>query len=148
MAGMVTSLWQAFPEKNNMEIIRAVELSGHLANNPNNSLGHGIPDMMKAYQLLSGTSTIDIDSKTMTPVVIPNPFDEDFDLLFYSKKAADVNISISNILGQTIIDIDRKVFKNKMNKISISDLSNYAAGSYTVTLNIGTTSYKVKVLKR
>lgn len=148
MAGMVTSLWQAFPTKNNMEILRAVELSGNLAANPNNALGHGIPDMMKAYQLLSGSTAIDIDSKSSNPIVIPNPFDEVFDLLFYSKNVADIEIDISNILGQTVVKGSRRVYQNKMNRISITELSKYPAGSYIITLNIGTTSYKVKVLKR
>ncbi len=148
MAGMVASLWQAFPNKNNMEIIRAVEASGDLAYNPNNSLGHGIPNMVKAYQILSGSTSIDLNAKSKYPIVIPNPFDEVFDLLFYSKKDANININISNILGQTIADIDKKIEENKMNRIFISELTNYPAGSYFITLNVGITSYKIKVLKR
>lgn len=53
MAGMVASLWSAFPEVKNMDIIEAVKLSGSQVNSPDVALGYGIPDIMKAYSLLS-----------------------------------------------------------------------------------------------
>jgi len=53
IAGMAACLWQAFPAKKNMEIFRAIEESAHLYNNPNDSLGQGIPDFWRAYHILS-----------------------------------------------------------------------------------------------
>lgn len=52
IAGMIASLWQAFPDKSNLEIIDAVRKSGHQAGKPDNELGYGIPDFMKAYYIL------------------------------------------------------------------------------------------------
>ena len=54
MAGMVTSLWQAFPEKSNKEIKTAIEQSGDNYNAPDNQNGYGVPNFYKAYQILSG----------------------------------------------------------------------------------------------
>jgi serine protease AprX len=48
MAGLTTCLWQGFPEYNNMRIIDALRKSGSRANNPNDSIGYGIPDVKKA----------------------------------------------------------------------------------------------------
>ncbi|MBL7702660.1 MAG: S8 family peptidase [Ferruginibacter sp.] len=49
MAGLTSCLWQAFPEVNNMRIITVMQESATRANNPDNRVGYGIPDMKKAF---------------------------------------------------------------------------------------------------
>lgn len=51
-AGMVASLWQAFPDKSNQEILDAIRNSGSQALNPDYKLGYGIPDFWKAFLTL------------------------------------------------------------------------------------------------
>ncbi len=48
MAGLATSLWQGFPEFNNMKIIDALRKAGSIAATPNDRIGYGIPDVKKA----------------------------------------------------------------------------------------------------
>ena len=58
LAGLATCLWQGFPEFNNMQIIRAIQKSGHKFHAPDNRVGYGIPDMKNALlYLLSEYST-------------------------------------------------------------------------------------------
>ncbi len=52
MAGLLTCLWQAFPEVNNMSIIDAVQQSSTKYTAPDNRMGYGIPDMKKSFVLL------------------------------------------------------------------------------------------------
>lgn len=52
MAGLGTCLWQGFPEFNNMRIIRALQQAGHKANNPDDRVGYGIPNMKTAFSSL------------------------------------------------------------------------------------------------
>jgi hypothetical protein len=52
MAGLGTCLWQGFPEYNNMKIIKALQLSGSKATNPDNRVGYGIPNMKLAFSIL------------------------------------------------------------------------------------------------
>ena len=52
MSGMVTCLWQAFPDKTNYEIMDAVRRSSDRYDTPDSLYGYGIPDMLKAYNLL------------------------------------------------------------------------------------------------
>ena len=52
-AGLATCLWQAFPELTNMDIINAVKQSGSIYNAPDTRRGYGIPDVKKAFVLLS-----------------------------------------------------------------------------------------------
>jgi subtilisin family serine protease len=50
MAGMVTCLWQALPHKTAFEIMDLVRKSGNNYDTPNNVMGYGIPDFLKAWE--------------------------------------------------------------------------------------------------
>ncbi len=94
MAGISTCLWQAFPEANNMEIIKALESSSSKAENSDNRIGFGIPDAKKAFVILqkkffsNQTSPLDCDisinlsakmDSTMKIIVERKlPFDSDY----------------------------------------------------------------------
>lgn len=49
-SGLCACLWQALPEKTASEIMQIVRESSSCYNNPNDSLGYGIPDFYAAYQ--------------------------------------------------------------------------------------------------
>ncbi len=49
MAGVTTCLWQAFKEKNNSDIIQALQKSSSKTNSPDDRVGYGIPDAQKAF---------------------------------------------------------------------------------------------------
>lgn len=70
IAGACATLWQAFPEATNMDIMHAVEMSAHLYTTPNDSMGYGIPNFGKAYALLDSMfPDIPVDSTGDTTVV-------------------------------------------------------------------------------
>jgi serine protease AprX len=73
VAGSVACLWQAFPEKTNMEIIRAVEQSASLFPQHNTSLGYGIPDFWKAYLLLNSATQL---NNQLIAMIFPNPAED------------------------------------------------------------------------
>ncbi|HTE23134.1 S8 family peptidase [Flavitalea sp.] len=56
MAGLIACLWQAFPERSNMDIIDVVQKSSHKYHSPDNFFGYGIPNFRKAYELLMAQS--------------------------------------------------------------------------------------------
>ncbi len=49
MAGIVTCLWQAFPELDNLELMEALRASADRYQNPDDRSGYGIPDVKKAF---------------------------------------------------------------------------------------------------
>lgn len=53
LAGMIASLWEAFPDRTNLEVLDAVRRSASQAGKPDNELGYGLPDFAKAFRLLS-----------------------------------------------------------------------------------------------
>jgi hypothetical protein len=57
LSGMVVCLWQAFPAKTNAEIMDAIRKSGAQYSHPDDALGYGITDFLKAYNLLMQPDT-------------------------------------------------------------------------------------------
>jgi serine protease AprX len=70
-AGAVACLWQAFPEKTNWEIMQALQKSASRANDPDNKIGYGIPNMVVAYHLLKGTNFDELSQDGIS--LFPNP---------------------------------------------------------------------------
>ncbi len=52
LAGIITCLWQAFPEVNNVSIINAMKLSASKFSTPDARVGYGIPDAKKSFVIL------------------------------------------------------------------------------------------------
>ncbi len=69
MAGMGACLWQAFPEFNNIRIIKTIQKAGSITLTPDDRIGYGIPNMKTAFaDLLTGfaTSEVTINNCTAT----------------------------------------------------------------------------------
>ena len=84
LSGMVTCLWQAFPEKSNMEIMDAVRRSGDRYDAPDSLYGYGIPDMMTAYNLL-------LQKENATVWISTDAFDTDDDVFDFKLFTAQEN---------------------------------------------------------
>ena len=52
VTGLVACLWQAFPQATAHDIIQAVVASGNRYQSPDDVYGYGVPDFMRAYELL------------------------------------------------------------------------------------------------
>ena len=73
LCGAAACLWQAFPEKSAAEIRRAIVESGHLFQQPNDSMGHGIPDFQRAFELLDTDGAASWSGSDATLLIFPNP---------------------------------------------------------------------------
>jgi hypothetical protein len=49
LAGLVSCLWQAFPEASNMKIIDVIQQHASRSDAPNITMGYGIPDVKKSF---------------------------------------------------------------------------------------------------
>lgn len=121
MAGMLSCLWQAFPNKTAEEIKNIIREVSDRYSNPNADYGYGIPDFKKAFERLNinefnGESDISI---------YPNPASE----ILYFKGVKDRGkiISIFDISGKKLLNIE-----TTKNEIDISDLPK---GIYFIEFN-------------
>ncbi|GGF08340.1 S8 family serine peptidase [Hymenobacter cavernae] len=75
LAGMATTFWQANPRLTAQQVIFYLKRSGNQVNAPDNSLGYGIPDFVKAYNLANPNMPLANARASARPqlVVYPNP---------------------------------------------------------------------------
>lgn len=76
LTGMAAGFWQANPTLSAQQVKHFLELSGSLATSPNNSLGYGIPNFRRAYNLANPNNPLalieDVTGREV-PELFPNP---------------------------------------------------------------------------
>ena len=101
VAGLAACLWQAFPAKSNMEILRAIEQSAHLHVTPNDDVGYGVPDFWKAYQFLAG---LHMDDSPIQASLWPNPSQGQCTIQFQHGDAAHVSYEVYDAVGRRLYE--------------------------------------------
>jgi hypothetical protein len=134
IAGMAASLWQAVPTATAEELFDAIEQSAHLYQNPNDSLGYGIPDFQMALeQLQTVTSTADLYASRFDIGIYPNPWQE----------GNSLNLTFPKELGdQLILEIydttGKKVMENNLGanngRAAIASMPALVKGLYLLTI--------------
>ncbi len=147
VAGAIASLWQAFPNKSNREITNAVEQSASQSDAPDKSLGYGIPDFYKAYQLLKAESTAETMETEKSIKVFPNPFKNSFDVLLSAGKEALVEVQVFDLLGRLIYLKSFSVQSFKANQLNIQLNPNTPAGYFFLNLKMGEKYFQAKLTK-
>jgi subtilisin family serine protease len=133
MAGAVACMWQAFPNRTNMEIMDIIRKSADRYTNPTAQYGYGIPDLEKAYKTTLGvTSVQDRDAL----LVYPNPVTTQ---LFVKSKQVNVDYSIRNVLGALV---QKGVLKNE--SIGIEELQ---TGVYILELTSKNNTQSIRFVK-
>lgn len=128
ISGMVASLWQAFPNKTNLEIMQMIKQSAHLYATPNNQFGYGIPDFSRAL-----ANALDVPSSSKNEFSIyPNPANSVVNLTI-PESYEKIQIFIYNQLGQEIVN---KEIKKENPVLSVENLK---SGIYYYKIKAGNT---------
>ena len=149
LAGLVTCLWQAFPDFNNMEIITAVEKSSSIYNNPDNRIGFGIPDFKKAYddllnqRLLKNAQQI-LGSSYLK--VYPNPFNNNFTVLIKPKLTSTATFRLYDAAGKLYLNQQVSLQEGVTQVINFSTFQPLAKGMYILKFSDGKNKESIKLL--
>ena len=135
-AGMVACLWQALPEKTNVELVQLIKESAHLYQNPTAQMGYGIPNFNAALTSALGL----ISFEEFTSIVYPNPFQDEIQV-FLTEFSENDTMEIYNVVGQKM-----KTFSN-LNQPSF-DLSDLAAGLYFYQIKTPSQQLNGRLLKK
>ncbi|MCF0073197.1 S8 family peptidase [Dyadobacter sp. CY261] len=75
IAGLAAIVWQAFPQLTAQQVIYVLKKSGHLSASPDNFLGYGVPNAVKAQEIAkSEFSPLGTENELLSSVVLsPNP---------------------------------------------------------------------------
>ena len=151
LAGLVTCLWQAFPERTNAEILDAVRKSSTQYTSPDDKKGYGIPNMRFAYNILLNKREEESNKRILGKEWLkayPVPFVSTFTILVNPQQTSRASIVLHNTLGQKVfikyIDAEAGVYQ----RIPFYNLSSLASGIYWLTYNDGKNSRIVRLVKQ
>lgn len=149
LAGLAACLWQSTPEATNMQVFRAIEESANLFNNPNDSLGYGLPNFWLAKELLSNMVSVNEQEPNtgLNVSAFPNPFRDEVQLQIDHEKGGRLFCRVYDLKGRLIYDEQFQVSAGKtiisMNPIN----SDVAEGQYLLQLEIDGIRDHIKLQK-
>jgi len=132
MSGMAASLWQALPDKNNIEIMRLIEANSSQFNNPDSLLGYGIPNVFRAYSNETGVVYTD-PVENLIEDVFPNPVVDEVTVIFISKVNQGIILRLYSDKGDLIVSKSEVVLQGK-NQLVLNHLDTVSAGNYIIEI--------------
>ncbi|MEO6134185.1 MAG: S8 family peptidase [Ginsengibacter sp.] len=105
LAGLVTCLWQAYPEFSSREIIEAVKKSSSIYNNPDIRIGYGIPNFRLAFEDLKEKRTLRnvitiLAGKNIK--IFPNPATDQFSVVINPQRSGNGNFYLYDAAGKLL----------------------------------------------
>ena len=130
LAGLIACLWQAHPDKENMEIIDMVKRSACHFNEPDSLYGYGIPD----FATLVEPVTLSSEAKNAPYIlsVFPDTRTGGFTLYLSPARHGRINIRIHTISGQQVFSRTDYISGYDAFELPVSESANFAAGMYLV----------------
>ncbi|MDR2038896.1 MAG: S8 family peptidase [Bacteroidales bacterium] len=128
LAGFMACLWQAHPDKNNMEIIQMVKESADRYNHPDSLYGYGIPDFAK----LIPENTTSSSGLSYKMSIFPDPFSNKLTIRLSPARHGNVNIRILSVTGQSIYEHTAYVIENDAYELLVEETVNLDPGIFIV----------------
>jgi serine protease AprX len=149
LAGLVTCLWQAFPEFTNMEIIEAVKKSSSIYSAPDDRIGYGIPNFRSAFHDLSQQRTL----KNINTIlgnsqikVYPNPFKDNFTVLIRPENTATATFRFYDISGKFYFSKQVSLSAGQPQVIEFNNIQTLQRGVYILRFSDGKRKETFKLL--
>ncbi len=148
LAGLVTCLWQAFPEFTSAEIMDVVKKSSSQYTTPDDRVGYGIPDFEIAYNALQKmrverTAGAILGDKRI--FIYPNPASAFTQVLIRPETSDGAELRLYDITGKLCY---RKQVSFSAGQVSIITIerNNLPVGTYVLHLTDGKKQYTAKVI--
>lgn len=143
LAGMLTTFWQIFPDKTNMEIKSLMEETASQALAPDVSLGYGIPDFYVAYiKAAPALVLIDVEGNAYSKQTL---IEKELPILIEVEKSAVINIKLYNSLQQVVFQRDSLTASQEVFRYVLQDLDQYPLDVYSVLVEVNGARYYFEV---
>jgi len=145
MAGMVTTLWSAFPNRTNWEIKDAIEAAGSQTTEPDSSLGYGIPDFFRAYlSLMDAGIAITAEGQIYTKQTLVK---DKIRILVETNKTNIIKYTLCNKLGSKIYEKQISSGPYEVQLLELDLLSRLPADVYYIKIEVGTICRYAEIVK-
>ena len=141
LAGMLACFWQAKKDFPASEIIKVLKQSANNYSNPNGEYGYGIPDFMKAFDMLNLSECDNFDEK-MIFSVHPNPSNGLVKINFNYEEY--VEVKVFDVCGRVVHSFDNQGCDNSVVNDGLSGLD---AGVYVIKAFGENVSQTTKLIK-
>jgi len=145
VAGMAACLWQALPNKSNMDIFNIIQESASQFNNPDTLLGYGIPNFCNAF-----FNNFNLDSELLTmeePRIFPNPINENIELLYKASENDEIEIGVYDMRGKQVYLENYFVMEGNFYRYQIPISHAASAATYLVRIKTNSKTHLLKALK-
>lgn len=149
LAGLVTCLWQAFPDFSNMEIIKAVQKSSSIYNHPDNRIGYGIPDFKKAFEDLNQQQILKNAGAVLANKFIkiyPNPFKDQFNILIKPQQTSTGIFKLYDAGGKLYFTQKISLQEGVIQLIHFDKIPSLQRGMYLLKFNDGKNKASLKMV--
>ena len=149
MAGLITCLWQAFPDFTNMEIIKAVIKSSTIYNAPDDRIGYGIPNFHTAFddlnqqQLLRNINAVLGNNHIK---IFPNPFVNNFNIIIKPLYTANATFHLYDAFGRLYLTKQAPLQEGQTQLIQFENFQPLQKGIYTLKFNDGQSKQSFKLV--
>ncbi len=132
LAGLITCLWQAFPEFVSHDILNAVRQSSNRYNSPDNHYGYGLPDFEKAYTILLNKRLAGYNQLLGNDWIraYPVPFFQSFNLLIKPSASGTANLQLLDVSGQIIMTQNIPITSDQLQLVNYSISQSLSTGVY------------------
>jgi len=130
LAGLIACLWQAYPDKGNMEIVDMVKQSANHFHEPDSLYGYGIPDFSKLIPSTNFSKSA--SNKSFTVSLFTSPHSDTLTLYLSPERHGHVHILIKTLCGQQIFSHTGYVYNYNRYKLPINDTTKFTSGVYWV----------------
>ena len=139
-AGLSACLVQAYPTIKATDIMNAIRMSANNFNNPNYSIGYGIPDFNKAFDLLQNQ----IEKPDNSVALSPNPFRNIIVINTNFSNFGQIRIMCFNTIGSLVFETTKPFSKYI---ILQSEVQNLKHGLYIIKCFANNKSWVFKAVK-
>ncbi|MCH4552943.1 S8 family serine peptidase [Aestuariibaculum lutulentum] len=137
LAGGLTCLWQALPNKTNTEIMQLVRESASKYNSPDYQYGYGIPDLYATLNKVLSVRKEDINPIKVFPNPVRNMLYLQLPIMNY-----DFAVSFYDVLGKLVLETTASSNKNQI------DVSPLSKGLYVMKVKGVEKSITLKIIKQ
>ncbi|MCK5857541.1 MAG: S8 family serine peptidase [Bacteroidales bacterium] len=147
IAGAAAVLMQANPNASIKELKIAIEQSASQALFPDSILGYGIPNFYLAHVLLNKQDVDDFKSSEGF-TVMPNPFINDFFIVYNLIDTPSVSMQVFDISGKLAFEMNNLPNSLGLNLFKIDKVDALSQGVFILVLHIGDKKYSKKIVKK
>lgn len=137
LAGMVASLRQGVPLATTLEILAAIRAAGDQSDKPDYKKGYGIPDFLKAYELLAPTILF-VDARSDKNYLQAPKDSRRLDIFFQNTEGlSGIDISLVNPLGEILHAENLALVRGVLPYATIPNWATLPTGVYYLYLRFG-----------